>query len=240
MLALLLRVILIVTTILTVSTYFLAFPLRGSAFADKLACYWSKSLMWCLRKICGISYQVLNAEKIPNEPCIIACKHQSMWETVVMHLICKRPAYVYKKELTKVPFYGWFLGSMTGIKVDRDGGASALKDLIRQTKKYLSEGHNVIIFPQGTRSPVGATTAEYPYQAGIAALYMSCNVKVVPAALNSGLFWNKKTVIKKHGVITIDFLEPIEPGLSKQEFMKKLEEVIEKRSLELEHYPTES
>lgn len=232
--AIILRVILAFTTILTVSTYFIIFTHRGSKFADLLARYWSRFLMWLLKAICKVDYQVVGRENVPNEPCIIACKHQSMWETVVMHLIFHRPAYVYKKELTKVPFYGWFLGSMTGIKVDREGGASALKDLLRQTKKYLNEGHNVIIFPQGTRIPVGGSTKDYPYQPGIAALYLSCNVKVVPAALNSGLFWNKKTIMQKNGKITLQFLDPINPGLTKQEFMQRLEDVIEKKSSELE------
>lgn len=157
-----------------------------------------------------------------------------MWETIVMHLVMNRPVYAYKKELLNIPFYGWYLTIMSGIIVDRKGGASALKSLIKQTKEYLAKGQNIVIFPQGTRTPIGAKTKEYPYQSGIAALYLSCNVQVVPAALNSGVFWSKKGS-KKKGTIILEFLEPIAPGLSKQEFMKKLEDTIESKSEELNY-----
>ncbi len=186
--------------------------------------------MLVLKLLCGINYRVVGLENIPKEPCIIACQHQSMWETIVMHLIVNRPVYVYKKELEKIPFYGWFLKVMSGIAIDRRGGASALKDLIKQTKKYLAVGQSVIIFPQGTRVPVGASVTTYPYQPGIAAMYSSCKVKVVPAALNSGKFWQKNKILKKSGTIILEFLPPINPGLSKGEFMVELERVIEERS----------
>ena len=151
-----------------------------------------------------------------------------------MHMIVKRPVYVYKKELEMIPFYGWYLKVMSGIKLNRKGGATALKSLIKQSKNYLEKGQNVIIFPQGTRVPVNGDVEKYPYQAGIAALYLSSNVKVVPAALNSGLFWPKHKLMKNPGTITLQFLEPINPGLKKAEFMQKLEEVIEKKSSELD------
>lgn len=186
-----------------------------------------------LKKLCGVDYRVLGLEKLPKEPCIIACKHQSMWETIIMHLVFNRPVYAFKKELLKVPFYGWFLQIMSGIVVDRKGGASALKSLIKQSKDYLAKGQTIILFPQGTRVPVGASTEEYPYQAGVAALYLSCNVKVVPAALNSGLFWPKHKIGKNAGTITLEFLDPIETGLSKQEFMTRLENATEAKSNEL-------
>ncbi|MBU6338537.1 MAG: 1-acyl-sn-glycerol-3-phosphate acyltransferase [Rickettsiales bacterium] len=179
-----------------------------------------------LKKLCGIDHKVLGLDKLPKEPYIIACKHQSMWETIVMHLVMKRPVYAYKKELLKIPFYGWYIKIMSGIKVDRKGGASALKSLIKQTKEYLAKGQNIVIFPQGTRTPINASTKDYPYQSGIAALYLACNVKVVPAALNSGVFWPKKGS-KKKGTIVLELLDPISPGLAKQEFLLQLENKIE-------------
>jgi 1-acyl-sn-glycerol-3-phosphate acyltransferase len=213
--------------------YLPAFIIKSSRLADHGAKLWSKVGLLMLKKLCKIDYELVGMEKLPKEPCIIACKHQSMWETIVMHLVVNRPAYIYKKELEKIPFYGWFLKVMTGIAVDRNGGATALKDLIKETKAHLSTGHFVVIFPQGTRVPVGAKTTEYPYQPGIAAMYSSCNTKVVPAALNSGMFWAKGRLLKKPGKIILEFLDPIEPGLSRKEFMSKLEEVTEKRSDEL-------
>jgi len=122
---------------------------------------------------------------------------------------------------------------MTGIKVDRQGGASALKDMIKQVKYYLGKGHNIIIFPQGTRVPAAANVEQYPYQVGIAALYLAANVPVVPAALNSGKLWSKGLLIKKSGRITIEFLEPIQTGLSRAEFMDVLENRIEDASKRL-------
>lgn len=201
--------------------------------ADHGAKMWALGCVWMLDKICGITYEFRGLENLPKEPCIIACKHQSMWETIVMHLVRRHPAYIYKKELQKIPFYGWYLKVMSGVKLDRKGGASALKSLIKQCKEYLSNGQSIVIFPQGTRVPVGGTVEKYPYQAGIAALYLSCNVKVVPAALNSGVYWPKHKIKKNPGKIILEFLPAIEPGLKKDEFLKKLEEATERRSDEL-------
>lgn len=213
--------------------YFPAFITRNSKWADHGAKVWAVVGLWVLKKLCHVEHEFRGLEKLPQEACIVACKHQSMWETIVMHLIFRRPVYAFKKELLKIPFYGWYLRIMSGIIVDRDGGMSALKDLIKQSKKYLEQGQTIIIFPQGTRVPVGDIAEQYPYQAGIAALYLACGVKVVPAALNSGIFWPKKGIKKNPGKIILEFLDPIEPGLPKQEFMQKLESVIEKRSEEL-------
>ncbi len=200
--------------------------IKNENLADICAKKWSITVLWFLRVFCGINYKIIGAHNIPNEPCIIACKHQSMWETVVFHLICRYPAYIYKKELLKIPLYGWFISKMSCVKVDRDGKASALKDMIKQVKHYLQKNHNIIIFPQGTRTPPHASTQDYPYQIGVAALYISAHVKVVPANLNSGEFWGKGFIMKKRGTISIEFLEPIEQGLKKEEFMQVLEEKI--------------
>ncbi|MDX2083549.1 MAG: lysophospholipid acyltransferase family protein [Rickettsiales bacterium] len=220
------------STIIPIIFLPLSIAFRSQKIADDGAKIWAEFSLWFLKKICRIDYQIIGLENLPKEACIIACKHQSMWETIVMHLIFKYPVYAFKKELLKIPFYGWFLRKMSGIIIDRSGGASALKELIKQSKKYLSQNQTIILFPQGTRVDVLATSEKYPYQAGIAALYLSCNVKVVPAALNSGLFFPKDKFLKA-GKITLEFLDAINPGLSKQEFMLKLEEAIEQKSKNL-------
>jgi len=201
--------------------------------ADHGAKIWSIGSLWMLKKLCGIEHEIRGLEKLPQGPCIVACKHQSAWETIVMHLVFHHPVYAYKKELEMIPFYGWYLKVMSGIKINRKGGASALKDLIKQTKEYLTRGQTIVLFPQGTRVPVGAAVAQHPYQVGVTALYLACGVKVVPAALNSGKFWPKHQLVKKPGKIILEFLDPIEPGLSKHDFNQQLEQVIEKRSNEL-------
>lgn len=219
---------------LLVSLFFpISFIVKKKELADDCAKLWSQTILWLLKTIHKIDHKVLAHEKMPQTPCIIACKHQSAWETVVFHLLCKHPGYIYKKELLSVPFYGWYVKQMTGAKVDRKGGASALKDLIKQAKNILQTNHNIVLFPQGTRVPVGSSVEKYPYQVGIAALYLACNVPVVPVALNSGKFWPKGFLIKKSGTITIQFLDPIMPGLKKEEFMEELARRIDKASDEL-------
>ena len=207
-----------------------AFISRNEKIADCGAKIWSIGVFWMLRKLCNIDYKIIGVENISKEPCIYACKHQSMWETVVMHLIIDRPVYAYKKELELIPFYGWFIKFMSGIKVDRKGGVKSLKNVLNQAKKYLSKGQSIVIFPQGTRVPAGESIKKYPYQSGITALYNSCDVKIVPVALNSGLYWPKGEVLKKRGTIIIEFLPAILPGLSKEEFNKKLISTIEEKS----------
>jgi 1-acyl-sn-glycerol-3-phosphate acyltransferase len=210
-----------------------AFIIRSKRLADYGAKIWSFCLVFFLKKICQVDYQIIGLEKLPQESCIIACKHQSMWETAIMHLILERPVYAYKKELLKIPFYGWFVQIMSGISVDRNGGAKSLKDLIKQSKKYLNNNQKIVIFPQGTRVPISSNIDQYPYQSGIAALYINCKSKVVPVALNSGAFWPKKGLINSKGTIKIKFLDPIEPGLNKKEFMNKLQKTIEYNSNQL-------
>ncbi len=207
-----------------------AFISRDQKIADQGAKIWSIGVFWMLKKLCKIDHKIIGKKNILKEPCIYACKHQSMWETVVMHLIIDRPVYAYKKELELIPFYGWFVKFMSGIKVDRKGGVRSLKSVINQAKTYLAKGQSVVIFPQGTRVPFGASIEKYPYQAGITALYNSCDVKVVPVALNSGLFWPKGQILKNRGTIVIEFLPAIECSLSKEEFNKKLISAIEERS----------
>jgi 1-acyl-sn-glycerol-3-phosphate acyltransferase len=206
-----------------------AFISRDEKIADRGAKIWSIGVFWMLKKLCKIDYKIIGSENILKEPCIYACKHQSMWETVVMHLIINRPVYAYKKELELIPFYGWFIKFMSGIKVDRKGGMKSLKSVINQAKKYLSKGQSVVIFPQGTRVPFGASIEKYPYQAGITALYNACDTKVIPVALNSGLYWPKGQILKNCGTITIEFLPAIDRGLSKEEFNKRLISAIEKK-----------
>jgi 1-acyl-sn-glycerol-3-phosphate acyltransferase len=207
-----------------------AYLFRSRKIADFGAKIWSIFSIWMLKKICKIDFQVIGKKNILSEPCIYACKHQSMWETIIMHLLINRPVYAYKKELEIIPFYGWFLKFMSGISVDRKGGIKSLKAIVNDAKFYLNQRQSIVIFPQGTRVPVGAGIDQYPYQAGITALYNSCNVKVVPVALNSGICWPKGKFLKTQGTITIKFLPAIEQGLNKEQFNQKLIHAIEHHS----------
>jgi 1-acyl-sn-glycerol-3-phosphate acyltransferase len=214
--------------------YSSVFITNNTKTADRGAKLWSGFIAFILEKFFGIKYEVRGLENLPkNGGYIVACKHQSMWETYIMHLVFNRPVYAYKKELLKIPFYGWFVGKMSGIVVDRKGGTKALKSLLSSSKEYLNNNRVIIIFPQGTRTPVNSDVKDYPYQSGIVALYSALNAKIVPAALNSGVYWNKKGLTGKAGKIILEFLPAIESGLDKKEFLAKLEEVIEDESRKL-------
>jgi 1-acyl-sn-glycerol-3-phosphate acyltransferase len=202
---------------------------KGSDFGGKSICL---ANIWLLKKVCNIDYKINGLENIPKENgFIVACKHQSVWDTMIMFFIFHRPAYAYKKELLSIPFYGWMLRNMSGIKIDRNSGASAIKSLIKQSQEYINNKQNIIIFPQGTRSPVGANVKDYPYQSGLFAIYNKNKCNVTPVALNSGFFWNKNG--KRSGTITVEFLPHVSPGLKRDEFNKIVEKSIETKSLEL-------
>ena len=203
---------------------------KNTKYADRISTEWVRLILFLLKVMCGIDHRVVGRENVPEGACIIASKHQSMWETVAMAITFKMPAPIYKKELLMVPFFGWFLSRTSAIKVDRKGGAKSIRSIVSQAKECIKEGRKIIIFPQGTRVPPEADSSKYKYQAGITALYLNCNVPVVPTVLNSGLYWDKKNLLKKKGTITLKFLEPIQPGLNKKEFISKLEEVIEKET----------
>ena len=210
---------------------------NDSTLADRGAKNWAKFSLLVLEKLCGIKYEIRGLKNLPKNSTgekgfVVACKHQSMWETIIFHLIFHRPVYSWKKELLKIPFYGWFLRAMSGITIDRKGGPRALKSLLAQSKKYIDQGQNVIIFPQGTRTPAGANIKDYPYQSGIVAIYQHLQVDVVPVALNAGVYWNKKDV-KKSGTIILEFLPIIKAGLDKKKFLQQLETAIENKSEQL-------
>jgi len=191
---------------------------------------WAWSQHWALKILLGLDYEIRGAEHINNGAAIYATKHQSAWDTYFFYLIFSDPAYVLKKELTKIPVWGWVARRCGAISVDRDGGASALKVMVHNARQRLSESRAVIIFPEGTRTQPGTHQAYHP---GIAALYSQCDAPVIPVALNSGLFWGRRSQIKEAGRIVIEFMKPIPKGLKRRDFMAQLEIIIETRALEL-------
>lgn len=199
--------------------------------------YWT-GITWCrislflLRVICGIKYKVTGYENLPKGHYIIASKHQSTFETVLFWDIFYIPTFILKKELTKLPFFGIYLVRMKMICIDRNAGASALKQIISEAHMHIEENRKIVIYPEGTRREPGQVNENYN-SAGVMALYRNCNVPIVPVALNSGVFWPKDGWIKYPGVVEIKILPAIKPGLDKDAFMKKLNHDIEQGSLEL-------
>jgi 1-acyl-sn-glycerol-3-phosphate acyltransferase len=188
------------------------------------AILWIDFIVWWLRLTCGLTHRVVGMENLPDGPVIIACKHQSSWETLAFTKLFPNVAIVLKRELLFIPIVGWAMARAGNIAVARGDGAQALRGLVRQAKAAIGEGRSILIFPEGTRVAVGV---ERPYQVGTAALYRQLGVPVVPVALNSGLFWGRRKWVKRPGVITVQVLPPIAPGLNRQVFMTTLRERIE-------------
>lgn len=192
---------------------------------------WARGCLGGLRLLCNIHYRIEGEEHLPRSGAyIIASKHQSAWDTIIFLATLPAPAYVLKKELLKLPFYGWYLPRMGMIAVDRSAGASALKDMVKQAQDRIQHGRPIVIFPEGTRTTVGATPAYHP---GVAALYNNTGIAVIPAAVNSGLLWGRNAFVKKPGTITLRYLPAIPPGTDRKAFMGVLTEQIEHATAEL-------
>jgi 1-acyl-sn-glycerol-3-phosphate acyltransferase len=184
-----------------------------------------------LKMIVGLRYELRGDAALLRQPVIVACKHQSAWDTFVFYLIARDPAYVMKKELMLIPIYGWLARKQRMIPIDRKAGAAALRSLLRASEAALAERRQIIIFPQGTRVAPGG---QAPYQPGVAALYGRLGCPVVPVALNSGHFWPRRSFLKYPGKVVVEVLEPIAPGLPKAAFMAELERRIEPAAAKLE------
>lgn len=194
------------------------------AAAMRFGRFWSRSVLVLLRWIVGLDYQMRGLDRIPPGGCIVAMKHQSAWDTLILPVALGDPAIVLKRELLLIPFYGWYAARAGAIAIDRKAGASALRRMVAQACAIARQGRPIVIFPEGTRVAPGARLA---YQPGVAALYRALALPVVPAALNSGLFWGRRSFLKRPGRITLEFLEPISPGWSRRKLMSELERRIE-------------
>lgn len=199
-------------------------------WAYRYSVLWAHGTMWLLRVVCGLRYEVRGAEHISKTPVIYAMKHQSAWETIAMLVIVPPFAGVLKKQLMRIPIYGWYMYKIGMIPIDREGAATTLKAMVRAARSLIDGGRSIMIMPEGTRTAPGRTGR---YQPGVAALYKQLGVPVVPVALNSGLYWGRRALNKRPGTVIIEFLEPIEPGMARPAFMKTLEERIETASEEL-------
>ena len=196
--------------------------------------FWAQAVLAALKLIVGLDGEIRGRENIPRGPCLIAMKHQSMWDTLILPPLLGDPAVVIKRELQCVPFYGWYATRAGSIFIDRKGGAGALRRLVSAAKAAIAAGRPVVIFPQGTRTAPGQAGREAPYQPGIAALYRELGVPLVPAAVNSGLYWGRRAFLKRPGRIVLEFLEPIPPGMPRREVSETLETRIEAATAALE------
>jgi 1-acyl-sn-glycerol-3-phosphate acyltransferase len=179
---------------------------------------------WLMRVVCNTRVDYRGLEKIPAGPLIVASKHQSMWETFALLQFFDRPLFIYKRELGWIPFFGWYLVKSKMIGVDRKGGARSLIDMAKRATEEVQHGRQLIIFPEGTRRPVEAPP---DYKPGIAQIYAKCGVPCLPVALNSGLFWPRRTFQRYPGTLVVEFLDPLPSGLPRKEFIATISTSIE-------------
>jgi 1-acyl-sn-glycerol-3-phosphate acyltransferase len=180
--------------------------------------------LWWLKVICGTRLEVRGREKLPAGACLVASKHQSAWDTFALIPVFRDPAMVMKAELGLIPLYGWFSHKFRHIFVKRDKGPSALKAMIRDGRERALHGREIVIFPEGTRRAPGAPP---DYKPGFIALYEGLKLPCVPVALNSGLFWPRRSVLRYPGTIVIEILDAVPAGLPRAQARKLIEERIE-------------
>jgi 1-acyl-sn-glycerol-3-phosphate acyltransferase len=207
--------------LLLVAMVTLLLPQRAVIGMAKL---WGRTSVWLLRVICNIKVEFRGLEKMPKGPLIVAAKHQSAWETFSLLSLFENPTFIIKRELMWIPVFGWCTIKGRMIPVDRGAGSQALADMTARARKEIRSGRQLIIFPEGTRRAPGA---EPRYKFGVAHLYAEIGVPCVPVALNSGLFWRRRSFLRYPGTIVVEFLDPIPPGLDKQAFFARLQNDIE-------------
>jgi 1-acyl-sn-glycerol-3-phosphate acyltransferase len=181
---------------------------------------WGRANLVLLRVVAGIDIDVRGAEKIPKGPIIVASKHQSAWETFALLPLFENPLFIVKRELEWLPIFGWLMIKGRMVPVNRSAGSQALVAMTERARIELADNRQLIIFPEGTRRPAGA---EPRYKYGVAHLYAAAGVPCVPIALNSGLFWPRRSILRYPGTVTVEILDPIAPGLDKDVFFKRLQ-----------------
>jgi 1-acyl-sn-glycerol-3-phosphate acyltransferase len=192
--------------------------------------FWAVAMVWGMRVIGGVRLEVRGREKLPEGAYLIAAKHQSMFDIVPPFLFASDSLFVMKRELAKIPLFGWLSQKAKMIRVDREAHAKAMFALIADAKQLMAEPRQLVIFPEGTRHPPGAPA---DYKPGVAALYRELGLPCVPVATNSGVYLDAKGLVLKRGTVVVQILDPIEPGLKRAAFMTLLQDRIESASADL-------
>src|SRR5262249_52046878 len=205
----------------------LAMPRRAIVTVVKI---WAKTNLFLLRAVCGIDVEIRGREKIPPGALLVGSKHQSLWETFALFTLFDDPAFILKRELMWIPFIGWYSWKARLIPVNRGKRAQALADMTDCARRELAHGRQIIIFPEGTRRAPGAAPT---YKFGVAHLYGETGVACLPLALNSGLFWPRRSFRRYPGTIVVEILDKVAPGLSKQQFAGELQRAIESATARL-------
>lgn len=227
---------LVLSLFMTVATI-----IRNKKLLCKITSDWTKITVFFLKYICKIDYRVEGLENLPSDDknYLVVSKHQSTWETYFLYYFFKnRASFVLKKELLSVPVIGYGLSKTGHIAIDRKAGSSAMKKLIKDAEKIINEEHRkIVIFPQGTRVPIGKTAEEYPYKSGFLGIVKDLQLDMVPVALNTGCFWPKKSFLKKPGTIIVKILPVIKysdiADKKKDDIINNIKNIIETESNKL-------
>ena len=211
-------------------TLWVLMPFSRSIFRQGIA-LWPKLLFPILTHLVGLTFELRGEENIPDEPVIFAVKHQSTWDTMFFLWLNAEVAYIMKDELNFIPFWKGYMRKSQHVVIDRFGAASAIRKLVSDCRNILDDHRSIVIFPEGTRSSPGEGNKYHP---GIAALYTQTEAKVVPVALNTGLFWGRRQYLKRPGKMTVQFLPSMPSGLDRKQFMSELEFSIEEATRILE------
>ena len=183
--------------------------------------------IWLLRVICGTKLEVRGRENLPSGACLVIAKHQSAWDTFALLTLFDDPAIVLKDELKWIPVYGWFCVKFEHILVKRERASVALKKMVTDAKDRVAAGRQIMIFPEGTRQAPGAAP---DYKPGYIALYEALGVPCVPLALNSGLYWPRRSFLRHPGTIVVDIRPAIPPGEPRSKVRRRIEAEIETAS----------
>jgi 1-acyl-sn-glycerol-3-phosphate acyltransferase len=212
--------------VVTAAFVILGSPLLLGPRSWAMAGLWAHAVvsLWLLERIVGTRLEVRGREKLPPAPYLVAAKHQSAWDTFGLIPIFRDPALVLKAELLMIPFYGWFCRKFEHIAVRRAAGPRALRQMARDARHRADQGREILIFPEGTRRAPGA---EPDYKPGVLMLYDHLRLPCVPLALNSGVYWPRRKLMRYPGTIVVEMLDAIPPGLSRPEFKSRLERELE-------------
>lgn len=182
---------------------------------------WARYHRLCAALLLGV--RTRQEGVFPDGPVLVAAKHQSMFETVEFLLLLRHPTVVLKRELADMPGWGYIARRYGVIRVDRGSGAAALRSMLAEAKAAVAAGRPIVIFPEGTRVPVGSRP---PLQPGFAGLYKMLGLPVVPVALDSGRLWPRRSFVKRPGTVTFRIGEPIPPGLKRDEIEARVHAAI--------------
>lgn len=191
---------------------------------------WCRASLWWLKVLIGTKYEIRGLQNIPDGPLLVASKHQSFWETFALLPLFSDPVIILKRELTWIPLLGWILRKYGCIAVDRAGASKALRAMLEQARQAATENRQIIIFPEGTRQDPDAPP---DYKPGVGLLYVNLKIPCLPIALNSGLYWPRRRPERHPGTVLVDILPAIPAGLTRKQFLPRIEAEIETATAKL-------